>query len=124
MALALDIVAVDNEQQSFRKTGVITFSGSYSTGGDTLDLTAVTSDAKIPAAKFHRNPTFGRIDKGAIAGYVVEIVKSSSLTTWKIKVYESGADGGDLDEIAASSYPSAITDADVDMYVDFVEKAC
>lgn len=123
MAVALDIIAVDKGQKNFTKTATVTFSGNYVTGGATLDLTAVTSLARIEAAQFHRNPLFARVNKGAIAGYVMEIIKGTLLTNWLIKIYESGADGGDLDEIAQAAYPAAILAADVDLTLDFVETA-
>lgn len=121
MAVAFDIVDVENSQKSIVKTGILTFSGNYVSGGDTLDLTAATSVARIEGFQFRSNPRFGAILKGAIGGYVLELIKGSGLTNWLVKVYESGADGGDLDEIAAAGVPSGLTDNDADLFIQFTE---
>lgn len=121
MALAANVVMVEKNQKKFTKTVLVTASGSYSTGGDTLDLTAVTCTDRLEGFQFRRNPLFGRNNKGGLGGYLPEIVKGATLATWKIKFYEAGADGGDLDEITAAAYPSGITDADADFYIDLVE---
>lgn len=124
MAVAAVVVNVEKGQKTITRTLLLTFSGSYSTGGETLDLTAVAvTGQNIEASQFHRNPIFGRINKGGCGGYLPELIKGAALTNWLIKFYESGADGGDLDEIAAAEYPAGITTADADFYVDLVENA-
>lgn len=90
----------------FRVFGSITFSGSYATGGDTFDLTAITkplgtsgipggySGATIPLVIYIQG----------INGYSYSYVKGTTRANGKIKVSTTANT-----ELAAGAYPAGVT---------------
>ncbi len=78
-------------------SGQLAFSGSYSTGGDTVDFTSIgplASTTIVNAVAFSQNGSFNQ--------YV--FVQNAALNAWKLKV---AAPGGA--EIAAGAYPASVT---------------
>ncbi len=82
----------------FYAIGTLTFSGSYATGGDTLDFTQVAD--KLPSTQIIQ--AFVDSQNGN-AGYYVP-VSGSSLNNWKLKAFTGGGT-----EITAGAYPASVT---------------
>lgn len=83
----------------FFGAGTLTFSGSYTTGGDTLDFTPVmgllpTSQAPVQVAAWSQG--------GTPFAYVP--IQGSSFNNWKLKIFQAGGA-----EIAAGAYPAGVT---------------
>jgi hypothetical protein len=82
----------------FWAIGTLTFSGNYSTGGDTLDFTTVAdrlpSDTVIQVIAESQNGN---------SGYYVP-VQGSALNTWKLKCFTAGGA-----ELSAAAYPTSVT---------------
>lgn len=89
---------------------------SYSTGGDTLDLTAVTIPAGFGRAVPDFFPTKDQVNfLDTCAGNLPEWVKGTTLKNGKIKFFSSAGT-----ELAASTY-SAPMQAD-DFYIEISQK--
>src|SRR5271165_2588176 len=78
--------------------GTLTFSGSYPTGGDTLDFTTVAD--KLPSTQIIQ--AFADSQNGN-AGYYVP-VQGTALNNWKLKAFTGGGT-----EITAGAYPASVT---------------
>jgi len=76
----------------------LTFTGSYPTGGDTLDFTQVSD--KIAATQIVQ--AFAESQNGN-AGYYVA-VQGTALNNWKLKAFTGGGS-----ELAAGAYPASVT---------------
>jgi hypothetical protein len=80
-------------------------SGSYATGGDTLDLTNVANPNFKTDAKFGQNVAIEDWEViQSPAGYGAELVQGATLATWKLKVFTTANT-----ELGAGAYPGAIT---------------
>jgi hypothetical protein len=79
----------------------ITASGSYSTGGDTLNIASLVKSAKVPIKGFAQ--VEGQ------AGYQYCFVPGSDNTTHKVKIFQSGTASASFNELAAGAYPAGIT---------------
>jgi len=82
----------------FYAIGTLTFSGSYTTGGDTLDFTTVAD--KLPSTQIIQ--VFADSQNGN-AGYYVPVA-GSALNNWKLKCFSGGGT-----EISAGAYPGSVT---------------
>ena len=82
----------------FYAIGTLAFSGSYSTGGDTLDFTQVAD--KLCSSQIIQ--AFAESQNGN-AGYYVAVA-GSALNNWKLKAFSGGGT-----EITAGAYPASVT---------------
>ena len=82
----------------FYAIGTLTFSGSYVTGGDTLDFTTVAD--KLPSTQIIQ--AFVDSQNGNTIYYVP--VQGSALNNWKLKVINGGGT-----ELGAGAYPAGVT---------------
>jgi hypothetical protein len=82
----------------FYAIGTLTFSGSYPTGGDTLDFTTVAD--RLPSAQIIQ--AFADSQNGN-GGYYVP-VQGSALNNWKLKAFTSAGA-----ELSAGAYPGSVT---------------
>ncbi len=74
---------VDGSPENFVfATGQLAFSGSYATGGDTVDFTTI----------------------GPLASATIVFVQNAAFNSWKLKVFAPGGT-----EIAAGAYPASVT---------------
>ncbi len=90
---------VDSSASNFvYAIATLTFSGSYPTGGDTLDFTTVAD--KIPSTQIIQ--AFGESQNGN-SGYYIP-VQGSALNNWKLKCFLGGGT-----EITAGAYPASVT---------------
>jgi hypothetical protein len=106
MSIAITVDTVDAIGNKVFVAGTLAFSGSYTTGGDTLNWTTATeqiapSGSVIPSAS---QPMLVVIasQNGNADAYVP--VQGSALNNWLVKcIVPAGT------EVAAGAYPSAIT---------------
>ena len=82
----------------FYAIGTLTFSGNYSTGGDTLDFTQVAD--KLGSSQVIQ--AFAESQNGN-SGYYIPIA-GSALNNWKLKAFSGGGT-----EITAGAYPASGT---------------
>jgi hypothetical protein len=99
ITIALATNNVDSSASNFiYAVATLTFSGNYSTGGDTLDFTQITnvlpSDTIVQAIAESQNGN---------SGYYVP-VPGSALNSWKLKCFVGGGT-----EISAGAYPGSVT---------------
>lgn len=83
----------------------LTFIGSYSTGGDTLDFSTVAS--LIPSDQVPINviaDSNGGSGTFGFSGGYFQVIASTALNTWKIKLIQAGGS-----ELGAGAYPSTVT---------------
>ncbi len=78
--------------------GTLTFSGNYTTGGDTMDFTTVAD--KLASAQIIQ--VYADSQAGN-AGYYVPIT-GSGMNNWKLKAFTGGGT-----EITAGAYPTSVT---------------
>jgi hypothetical protein len=90
MSLALSTQNVHHDLRTKRLYIIATPTGSYVTGGDTVDLTAITTtlgqyDANVGYPGNIKN--FEMIS--APDGYSAKLVKGTTLKNWKLKVFQN-----------------------------------
>ena len=99
ITIALTPNNVDSSASNFAYAiATLTFSGSYPTGGDTVDFTQVTD--KIPSTQIIQ--AFAESQNGN-SGYYVAI-SGSALNNWKLKAFTGGGT-----ELTAGAYPASVT---------------
>jgi hypothetical protein len=106
MSIAISVETVDASGTAALVAGTLAFSGTYPTGGDTLDWTTAIEQIAdggqtIPSAS---EPILVVIasQAGGTDDYVP--VQGSALNSWKVKCLASSGS-----EISAGAYPSSIT---------------
>jgi hypothetical protein len=82
----------------FYAIGTLSFSGNYSTGGDTLDFSKVAD--KLPSIQILQATADSQ---NGNAGYYVP-VQGSALNNWKLKCFTGGGT-----ELSSGAYPSSVT---------------
>jgi hypothetical protein len=97
MAVAINVLSVDAAADNVYVFGTLTASGSYSTGGDTLDFTSVGN--RIPASAA---PV--QLWIGGTTGDNYAWVKGTALNNQKVKVNSASNT-----ELAAGAYPARFT---------------
>jgi len=109
MALAINITDIDSGAGNLYVFGTLTPSGSYSTGGDTLDFTTVASQIGASQA-----PT--QVWVGGTTGDTYGFVRAGSptLANGKIKINTASNT-----ELASGAYPSRIT-SDANIQIEAV----
>lgn len=114
MAITLALLSTDIVGNRIVKRYSVTASGSYANAGSTgdlLDFQGATNTNRYLRAKFSRVPDGWRVCNQP-GGYVMRLEPGTTFSTFGVRFWEAGADGGDLDEIANGAYPSGITDTD------------
>ena len=97
MPFAISITSVDAAADNVYVFGSLTVSGSYTTGGDTLDFTTVGS--QVPASQ----PPL-QLWAGGSTGDSYSWIKGATLNSQKIKINTASAT-----ELAAGAYPARVT---------------
>lgn len=85
----------------------LAFSGSYPTGGDTLDFTSIINTqalADVPSPT--QLPICVDKTEQSMDGYYAEVVKGSALNNWKLRVWQPGGT-----EYAAGAYGAPFTNS-------------
>lgn len=103
MALALVTLRKDLSRRNKHLIISATPSGSYATGGDTVDLTKLTNP------KFISNGLAGAVPKAVEiintpGGYSAEFIIGTTLANSKLKIYSAPGT-----ELSAAAYPAALT---------------
>jgi len=101
MPIAISLLSgnVDGSASNFvYAVATLTFSGSYPTGGDTLDFTTVAD--KLPSTQIVQ--VFAESQNGN-SGYYIP-VQGTALNNWKLKAFVGGGT-----EIGAGAYPGTVT---------------
>jgi hypothetical protein len=90
---------VDSSASNFvYAIATLTFTGSYPTGGDTLDFTTVAD--KLPSTQIIQ--AFAESQNGNSGYYIA--VQGSAMNNWKLKAFSGGGT-----EITAGAYPASVT---------------
>ena len=99
ITISLSPLNVDSSASNFvYAIATLTFTGSYPTGGDTLDFTAVAD--KLPSTQIIQS--FAESQNGN-SGYYIP-VQGTALNNWKLKAFAGGGA-----EITAGAYPASVT---------------
>ncbi|MGH9468266.1 MAG: hypothetical protein ACRD1Y_13015 [Terriglobales bacterium] len=114
MAITSSLIdAIGGRRRTLRHLS-LSFSGNYSTGGDTLDLTQIQNPSWIPAARsFAQMPSLVAIVNRP-DGFAAEVIPGSSLSNFLVKWFTA-----ESTELAAGPYPAAITSA-TDVFAELV----
>ncbi|SRR5712691_4525489 len=109
MPVALAVSDIDNSGKTTYITVLLTFSGSYPTGGDTIDFTTVIGKAYLGkvfiAAK---SPLYGYA--AGTSGHSYGLIPGTTMANGKIKISTASAT-----ELPAAAYPAGIT-GDANIY--------
>lgn len=110
MALTFTLVDTWDDGKRVHVSGTVAASGSYATGGDTLDL------SQFPLIAATQPPIQGTAWMDGLAGYDYVFAPGSAMNTGKVKIFEQGTSAGAFPELAAGAYPGAITTDTVTFY--------
>ena len=112
MALAFTLVDSWDDGRRVHIVGTVAASGSYTTGGDTLDLSGIES-LGVPTTQ---PPTAGASWMDGVAGYNYVFITGGALNSGMVKMFENAGAAGPFAELAAAAYPSAITGDTITFY--------
>jgi len=99
IAITLSSTNVDGSASNFvYAVATLTFSGNYTTGGDTLDFTQIAD--KLGGSTVVQ--AFAESQNGN-SGYYIP-VQGTALNNWKLKAFQGGGT-----EISAGAYPGSVT---------------
>ena len=110
MALTFTLVDTWDDGQRIHVSGTIAASGSYSTGGDTLDL------SQFPIVAATQAPIQGTAWMDGISGYDYVFIPGSAMNNGLVKIFQQGASAGAFPELAAGAYPSGIASDTITFY--------
>jgi len=99
ITISLSPLNVDSSASNFvYAVATLAFSGSYPTGGDTLDFTTVAD--KLPSTQIVQ--VFAESQNGN-SGYYIP-VQGTALNNWKLKAFLGGGT-----EVSAGASPASVT---------------
>ena len=110
MAIAVTVSKSWHDGKKFHAVGTLAFSGSYTTGGDTVDLSGgPTKSSRVPI----------RVTVGGQSGFIYKFAPGTTIANGKVLVFgqqPTSATTGiiALDQIAAAAYPAGVTGDTVD----------
>jgi hypothetical protein len=110
MALTFTLIDTWDDGKRMHVTGTVAASGSYTSGGDTLDL------SQFPIIDATQAPIQGTAWMDGLAGYDYVFTPGSALNNGKVKIFQNGSAAGAFPELAAGAYPGAITGDTVTFY--------
>jgi hypothetical protein len=110
MAFAFTLVDTWDDGNRIHVTGTVAASGSYSTGGDTLDL------SQFPIEGTTQPPIQGTAWMDGIAGYNYVLIPGAAMNNSKVKIFAQGTSAGAFPELAASTYPGTISSDTITFY--------
>jgi hypothetical protein len=110
MPLTFSLVDTWDDGKRVHVSGTVAASGSYSTGGDTLDL------SQFPVIAATQAPIQGTAWMDGLAGYDYVFAPGSALNNAKVKIFAQGASAGAFPELAAGAYPGSITGDAITFY--------
>ncbi len=112
MALTFTLVDSWDDGKRIHIAGTVAVSGSYTTGGDTLDLSPI-EPLGVPTTK---PPIAGTAWMDGLAGYDYIFAPGAAINGNKMKVFQQAGAAGAFAELASGSYPTAITGDTVTFY--------
>ena len=129
VALALNPINVDASANNFIYAVItLTFSGSYSTGGDTIDFTTIADKLLSTqiVSLFAEGASSTTTAVSQSGGFYTLLGNCSvtpgqtspvptALNSWKIKVFTNSA--GSVTELSAGAYPAAVTSDNVQIVI-------
>src|ERR1700683_1984375 len=110
MALTFTLVDPWDDGKRIHVAGTATASGSYTTSGDTLDL------SQYPILASTQAPIQGTAWMDGLAGYDYVFYPGAALNSGKVKIFQQAAAAGPFAELAAGAYPGAITGDTITFY--------
>jgi len=110
MALAFTLVDTWDDGNRIHVAGTVAASGSYSTSGDTLDL------SQSPIVASTQAPVQGTAWMDGLSGYDFVYYPGAAITNGKVKVFQQGSGAGPFQELAAGAYPGAIGSDTITFY--------
>jgi hypothetical protein len=110
MALTFSLVDTWDDGKRIHVAGTVAPSGSYPTGGDTLDL------SQFPVVASTQPPIQGTAWLDGLSGYDYVFNPGSAMNNGLVKIFQQGASAGAFPELAAGAYPSAITADTITFY--------
>ena len=110
MALAFSLVDTWDDGKRVHVSGTVAASGSYASGGDTLDLSQAPLIASASA------PVQGTAWLDGLSGYDFVFAPGSAMNNGKVKIFAQGTSAGAFPELAAGAYPGAITGDTITFY--------
>ena len=110
MALAFTLVDTWDDGKRIHVAGTVAASGSYTTGGDTLDL------SQFPRVASDDAPIQGTTWMDGLAGYDYVFAPGAAMNNGKVKIFAQGTSAGTFPELAAGAYPGAITGDTITFY--------
>jgi hypothetical protein len=118
MAITITVQNVDASGPVVWATGSIAFSGSYPTGGDTLDWTTAipqvgSSGAATPSSSGPHQANFD--SQNGNGGYYVA-VQGSAPNNWKVKCFQASGT-----EVTAGAYPTSVTSDIIAFQAEFLK---
>lgn len=98
MPIAMNVTTADAVGSQLRVTVALTFSGSYPTGGDTVDLTTIEGQGHLSRiAAFSALPVAA--DPALGGGFTGEFIPGAALNNGKLKIFTTAGT-----ELAAGTY--------------------
>ena len=103
MAIAAVVTDIDNSGKSLYVTATLTFSGSYSTGGDTIDFTTIIGKGYLGRVfQAGKSPLYGYA--AGTSGHSYGLIPGTTLANGKIKINTTAGT-----ELAAGAYPAGVS---------------
>lgn len=110
MALNFSVVDTWDDGKRIHLAGTIAATGSYSTGGDTVDL------SQNPVVASTQAPIQGTAWMDGLTGYDYVFFPGTAMSNGKVKVFQQGSSAGAFPELSAGAYPGAITSDTITFY--------
>ncbi|MGH9738693.1 MAG: hypothetical protein ACRD4X_08910 [Candidatus Acidiferrales bacterium] len=113
MALTFTLVDTWDDGKRVHVTGSVTASGSYTTGGDTLDL------SQFPVIGSTLAPIQGTAWMDGLAGYDYVFAPGAAMNSGKVKIFQQGTSAGAFPELSSGAYPAAVSGDAISFYAIF-----
>lgn len=116
MPITMTVVGVTQTGNQLRVVCALAFTGSYPTGGDTIDLTTLIGQGHGVGIAVFSSPPIAE-DAALGGGYDMEFIPGSALNNWKGKIFGTGGT-----EISAGTYASvaALLSASLNSQAEFI----
>jgi len=112
MALAFTLVDSWDDGRRIHVAGTVAASGSYTTGGDTLDLSGIGA-LGVPTTK---PPIQGTAWMDGLAGNDYVFSPGAAINANTVKMFQQSSGAGAFSELAAGAYPAAISGDTITFY--------
>jgi hypothetical protein len=110
VALIFKLVDSWDDGKRVHLAGTVSASGSYTTGGDTIDL------SQNPIVASSQAPIQGTAWMDGLSGYDFVFFPGSAMNNGAVKVFQQGSSAGAFPELAAGAYPGAISSDTITFY--------